>query len=116
MEKLSQTLKLMYCMSVQILLNILFDSLALCAGNSTFRVFVENTVVGAGIWVGIPEVVSTEAQGRQIDFLLHYSLPHLCPQGFDVPARWIHICNLSVMALACTFSITDSVHASPTKG
>lgn len=40
-------------------------------------VFVEDTVIGTGIWVGLPEIRAAGAQGRQVDVVQLHLLPHL---------------------------------------
>lgn len=51
----------------------------------TFRIVVEDTVVGAGVRVRIPKTLATAAEWRKLDFHLLQLLLYLRSQGFDVP-------------------------------
>lgn len=51
----------------------------------TFRIVVEDTVVGASLRVRIPKTLATAAEWRKLDFLLLQLLLYLSPQGFGVP-------------------------------
>lgn len=52
----------------------------------TSGVVVEETVVSAGLRVGVPERRGTEAKGRELHLSMGESLPQLSLQGLDDPA------------------------------
>lgn len=55
----------------------------------TFGIIVENTVVSAGVGVGVPERGRTAAERRELQFHLRHSLLHLSSQSFNEPAEII---------------------------
>lgn len=55
----------------------------------TFGIIVENTVVSAGVGVGVPERGRTAAERRELQFRLRHSLLHLSSQSFNEPAEII---------------------------
>lgn len=59
---------------------------AVCVG-STFGIVVEDTVVSAGVRVGVPERRSTAAERREIQLLLRQPLLHLSSQSVDEPVE-----------------------------
>lgn len=53
----------------------------------TFRIVVEDAVVGAGVRVGVPERGGTVAERWQLQLLLRQSLLHPGPQSLEEPAE-----------------------------
>lgn len=66
----------------------------------TFRIVVEDTVVCAGVGVGVPESGCTVAERRELQLLLRQSLLHLSPQSLHEPAESR---NSSIRAASATY-------------
>ena len=58
----------------------------MCA-DTTFGIIVENTVVSAGVRVGVPEGGRTAAERRRLQLRLTQSLLHLSSDSVDEPAE-----------------------------
>lgn len=70
---------------------------------------MEDTVVGAGVGVRIPEVGCTEAERRRLHPLLRQSLLQLSPQSCHEPVNTQADCQLHCAAISVQVQVTQLV-------
>ena len=65
----------------------------------TFRIVVEDTVICAGVRMGVPETVPAATERGELCILQNYPLLHLSSQSLDVPTtrhKTMYIVQFSV--------------------